>query len=336
VSPRELSVEDLSAGYGTLRRPNNVLHSVDFSLTAGQTLGVVGESGSGKSTLARVIVGQIDPSHGLIRLGGQDIKSLPRRERRKARRRIQLIPQDPYASLDPRMVIGEALAEALAPTGRRPRDATARIAQLLTGVGLDPEVVGRYPHEFSGGQRQRIAIARALATTPDVIVADEVTSALDASVQAEVLNLLRALQQSTQISMIFITHDLSVAHYMCDTVAVLYQGRIVERGTSDLFFDPTHPYTELLLASIPRIRDGESDGSVSRRMNQDAPDPSSPRTGCAFYPRCHRGPLIDETRTVCVSHRPETTIVAVQQEGMNVREVACHFPIDARAAERTS
>ena len=317
----------VSAGYGGGRRGTNVLHEVDLSVLPGQTLGVVGESGSGKSTLARVLVGQLRPTHGQVLLDGEDVGMMRRRQFRAVRRRIQLIPQDPYASLDPRMSIRRALEEAIDPVGR-PRPASReKVAELLQTVALDPDVADRRPHEFSGGQRQRIAIARALAVGPRVIVADEVTSSLDSSVQAEILNLLGSIREHTSIAMVFITHDLSVANHICDEICVLYLGRVVEHGTRQLLFSPDHPYTRLLIESIPRPgRAGEA-ASASVLVVDGAADPTRPPPGCPFHPRCPSGPRRYPDRQVCMTERPPLAARPADGRSAVPRSVACHFPL---------
>lgn len=332
VDLRELGVNALravgvSAGYGSGRRSANVLHDVDLSVAPGRTIGVVGESGSGKSTLARVLVGQLRPSEGQVRLGDTDIATLHGSALRAIRRRIQLIPQDPYASLDPRMTIRRALQEAIDPSGRRRSGLQETVADLLRTVALDPEVANRRPHEFSGGQRQRIAIARALAVEPEVVIADEVTSSLDSSVQAEILNLLRSIQDQTGIAMVFITHDLSVANYMCDEISVLYLGRVVERGTNQLLFTPDHPYTRLLVDSIPRFGVTEHQTSAAVIVDEAA-DPARPPAGCSFHPRCPIGPQVHADRDVCCTERP--ALGTRWGEGSNDvrRATACHFPLE--------
>jgi peptide/nickel transport system ATP-binding protein len=316
---------NVSAGYGAGRRSPNVLHEVDLEVRAGQTIGVVGESGSGKSTLARVLVGQLRASGGKVLLGGVEFGGLRGGGLRTARRRIQLIPQDPYASLDPRMTIRGTLAEAIEPDARRPSRHDARVAELLGMVALDPDVASRYPHEFSGGQRQRVAIARALAVGPEVIIADEVTSSLDASVQAEILNLLRDIQSRTGVGMVFITHDLSVANFLCDEICVLYLGRVVEQGSTNLLFRPDHHYTRLLVDSIPGADTSTGAGSDAR-PDQPA-DPAHPPPGCPFHPRCAAGPSGHADHGVCALERPP--LVARRPDGATgpVRATACHFPL---------
>lgn len=256
-----LRTEDLDISFGHGSRRRQVLHGIGLELHAGRTLGLVGESGSGKSTVAKAVVGLVRPERGRILLAGRDPAGVRGAELRRLRREVQLIPQDPYASLNPRMTVGEAVAEAIDPRRGRLRAHRDRVTELLTRVALDPETADRYPAAFSGGQRQRIAIARALAVEPRLIIADEVTSALDCSVQAEVLGVLRGLRDDLGLTMLFISHDLAVVRQISDEVAVMEGGRIVESGTcASVFGAPSHPYTRLLLDSVPRIQ-GLSSGS---------------------------------------------------------------------------
>ena len=317
----------VSAGYGIGRRSANVLHEVDLSVVPGRTVGVVGESGSGKSTLAKVLVGQLRPAHGQVLLDGADVGTLRGRALRALRRRIQLIPQDPYASLDPRMSIRRALEEAINPLGRPGPRSREKVADLLHTVALDPDVADRRPHEFSGGQRQRIAIARALAVRPEVVIADEVTSSLDSSVQAEILNLLSSIQEQTDIAMMFITHDLSVAHYICDEIYVLYLGRVVEYGTKRLLFFPGHPYTRLLVESIVRPGQASEAGTAGALVVDEAADPTRPPPGCPFHPRCPEGPRRYPDRQVCISERPALVAGRAESRSTVPPSVACHFPL---------
>jgi ABC-type glutathione transport system ATPase component len=246
-----LAVSDLSARYGTSSHSPLVLDSVSLSLTKGQTMGVVGESGSGKSTLAKVIVGTLGASSGSVIVDGVDVGRARGAQRHALRRSVQMIPQDPYASLDPRMTIGRTLREALAPRGGRAATHRDRIVELLELVSLDATAVDRYPHEFSGGMRQRVAIARAIAVQPSLLIADEITSALDASIQFEILGLLDRLQKELGFGCVFITHNLGVAARMCDDITVMRYGRVVEQGPITLLADPAAAYTRLLVGSVP-------------------------------------------------------------------------------------
>ena len=260
---------------------------VDFHLDEGETLAIVGESGCGKSTVGRLVLRLIEPSAGRVRFEGDDLLSLDADQMRARRRRLQVIFQDPYASLNPRMTIGAMLGEPLY-LHRLVADETerrVRIGELLELVGLRPEHARRYPHEFSGGQRQRLAIARALAVEPKLIVADEPVSALDVSIQAQVINLMKALQQRFGLAYIFISHDLAVVKHIADRIAVMYLGRIVETATTDeLFRNPRHPYTRALLAAVPL-----PDPTAAREralLEGDIPSALAPPPGCLFHTRC--------------------------------------------------
>jgi ABC-type glutathione transport system ATPase component len=246
-----LSVKGLWATYGFSKRSTPVLRDVSLHLEQGRTMGVVGESGSGKSTLAKVIIGLLGATAGSVEFAGIDVHAARGSQRRALRRQVQMVPQDPYASLDPRMPIGRTLLEALAPKGGRESQHRDRIRELLELVSLDESAARRYPHEFSGGQRQRVAIARAIAVGPDLLIADEITSALDASIQFEVLNLLDRLQRELGFGCIFITHNLGVAARMCDEITVMRYGRVVEQGPISLLSAPADPYTRLLVGSVP-------------------------------------------------------------------------------------
>ena len=256
-----LQVENLVRQYTLpreklLEAPGRVhaLNGVSFTIAAGCSLGIVGESGSGKSTLARLVMALDTPTAGTVRLLGRDLHALPREELRRARRDFQMVFQDPYGSLDPRQAVRRIVAEPLSAQGEVGRDEQhERAREVIEAVGLRPNDLDKYPHEFSGGQRQRIAIARALITRPRLIVADEPVSALDVSVQAQVLNLMQDLQANFGITYMLISHDLGVVHHLCDDVAVLWQGRIVEQGPPDRLFEAAeHPYTRALLAAVPR------------------------------------------------------------------------------------
>jgi peptide/nickel transport system ATP-binding protein len=289
------------------------LDGVDFAVAAGRSFGIVGESGCGKSTLARTVVALERPTAGTVRLLGRDLFGLGPRELRAMRRHVQMVFQDPYGSLDRRQRIGRIVAEplsALAPeTGRAER--RGRVAEALAAVGLSEDASGKYPHQFSGGQRQRIAIARALILRPDLIVADEPVSALDVSVQAQVLNLMADLQARLGLTYLFISHDLSVVRVVADEIAVMLAGRIVEEGpTARVFAAPRHPYTRALLEAVPRPEPGRR-----RRGAPAAPEPASPAAGagCAYAARC---PLAEPQ---CRREAPELRRFA------DGRRAACHL-----------
>ncbi|MGI5228768.1 oligopeptide/dipeptide ABC transporter ATP-binding protein [Actinoallomurus sp. CA-142502] len=321
-----LSAVGVSAGYGSGSRSRSVLHDVNVAVRRGGTMGIVGESGSGKSTLAQVLVGRLTPIRGVVRLDGTDVRRLSRRERFAARRRIQLVPQDPYSSLDPRMSVERTLAEAIDPRGRLRAGAhRERITELLESVALDGSAAKRLPHEFSGGQRQRIVIARALAVRPEVIIADEVTSSLDTSVQAEILELLLDLRERLGLTYVFITHDLAIAQYMCTDLSVLYLGTVVEQGTTDVLTRPAHPYTELLRDSRPDPSGRSTPAAAGGLATEDAADPANPPSGCVFHPRCRYGPRTHEDRTRCAVEPPILADLLPSRE----RRAACHYPIKA-------
>ncbi len=300
-----------------LRRTINTIKAVDgVSLTVlrGRTLGLVGESGCGKSTLGRSIMRLIEPTAGEIYVGGLNFLSLNQNELRRRRKSIQMIFQDPYASLNPRKTVSELISEPMEINGLFPK-ATARkerIRELLARVDLNVRDMNKYPHEFSGGQRQRIGIARALSVEPDIIIADEPVSALDVSIQAQVINLLMDLQKEMGISYLFIAHDLSVVKHISDHVAVMYLGRIVESGPKNkLFKNPLHPYTQALISAVPTPDPSRKRKKLSLRG--DVPSPLSPPTGCTFHPRC---PL---AKKIC---REDTPVDSVYTPG---HVVSCHF-----------
>ena len=288
-----LEVTDLVKHYpvraGVLRRKVGTVHAVDgvsFALGAGETLGLVGESGCGKSTVARSILRLVEPTSGAIRLDGRDITHLGKKELRPNRRSMQIIFQDPFASLNPRMTAGDIVGEPLIvhhlAAGRQKQE---RVAELFEQVGLRPDQMRNYPHQFSGGQRQRICIARALSLGPKLIVCDEPVSALDVSIQAQVINLLIDLQRKHGFSYLFIAHDLAVVAHISHRVAVMYLGRIVEIAEKrELFANPRHPYTQALLASVP-VPDPRAK-RLAPMIDGDVPSPINPPPGCAFHTRC--------------------------------------------------
>jgi len=275
---------------GVLQRARGwvrAVDGVDLGIATGETLALVGESGCGKTTVGRSILRLIQPSGGTVRFEGTDLMTLPPDEMRAYRQRIQIIFQDPTSALDPRQQVRDAIAEGLdafALTKNR-RERTGRVAELMEMVRLDPDLMSRYPHEFSGGQKQRICIARALAVEPRLLICDESVSALDVSIQAQILNLLRDLKTRLGLAYLFITHDLGVVGNIADRIAVMYLGRIVETGTvSQILDDPQHPYTKALLASVPSL-DLDRRGAQAAPTGE-APDPASPPSGCHFHPRC--------------------------------------------------
>ena len=285
-APAMLVVRGLRKYFGPSDRPVRAVDDVSFEIRKGEVLGLVGESGSGKSTIGRCVLKLLDPTAGEVVFEGVDLAPLSTRAMRPYRRHLQIIFQDPYASLNPRRRVGDALSEALSThcLHRGPARAT-RIAELLRLVGLAPEHARRFPHEFSGGQRQRIGIARALAVEPRFIVADEPVSALDVSIQAQVINLLSDLRERFGLTMLFISHDLDIVEYLCDRIVVLYLGKVMEIAPAEaLYLKPLHPYTQALLAASPRP---DPTARRTRRLLQgDIPSPIDPPSGCVFRTRC--------------------------------------------------
>ncbi len=303
-----LDVQELTKYFpvhrGFLGRSVDQVRAVDgvsFRLQRGETLGLVGESGCGKSTTGRAILRLIEPTSGRLIYDGQDLAKLDRAQLREFRRRAQIVFQDPFGSLNPRLTVGGMLTEVLKVhgLGETNADRSARVRELLEMVGLHTEHAGRYPHEFSGGQRQRIGIARALAVEPEFIVCDEPVSALDVSVQAQVINLLRDLQKELGLTYLLIAHDLAVVEYMSDRVAVMYLGKIVEMAAAqELYKNPRHPYTRALLSAAPR-RDPKAAPTRERiRLSGDVPSPIRPPSGCPFYARCPHPGKDEECRQV--------------------------------------
>jgi oligopeptide/dipeptide ABC transporter ATP-binding protein len=299
-------------GKGLLR----AVSDVSLSLAPGETLGIVGESGCGKSTLARMLMRLIEPTEGKVLFEGEDLLALSRQALRQRRRDIQIVFQDPYASLDPRMSIAQIIAEPLDIHGIGTKaERAAKVKELIALVGLDPSAAGRYPHEFSGGQRQRIGIARAIALEPKLVVLDEPVSALDVSIQSQILNLLDDLKTRLRLSYVFISHDLSVVQHVSDRVAVMYLGRIVEEGPADAVLGaPKHPYTQALISAIPEIDPTQRKSHVL--LPGDPPNPENIPSGCPFHPRC---PIAQD---IC-----RTEVPPVRMAGAS--RARCHFVVES-------
>ncbi len=298
-------------GKGVVR----AVDSVSFQLERGETLGLVGESGCGKSTLGRLVLRLLEPTGGQVWMNGEDITHRSQRDLRPFRKKMQIVFQDPYGSLNPKMTVKQTLAEPLRvhKLAANASEENAQIAELLKKVGLGTEHMNRYPHEFSGGQRQRVGIARALAVRPSFVVADEPISALDVSIQAQIVNLLMDLQAELGLSYLFIAHDLRVVRHISQRVAVMYLGKIVELGKAeDLFEEPKHPYTQALLSAVPSL-----DPSRKRHrllLAGDPPSPLHPSSGCSFHSRCPKA-----EKGLCDVKEPELRLVA------SARLAACHF-----------
>jgi oligopeptide/dipeptide ABC transporter ATP-binding protein len=306
-------------------RTIGAVHAVDdvsLSLAEGQTLGIVGESGCGKSTFARCLVRLLEPTGGTLRFHGADITHLGRRSLLPFRRDVQLVFQDPVSSLNPRKRVGQIVGTPLRLSGMNRGDAAARVRELLERVGLNPEHVNRFPHEFSGGQRQRIGVARALANNPRLIVLDEPVSALDVSIQAQVINLLDDLQDEMGLSYVFIAHDLSVVRHFSDQIAVMYLGKFMEVSpAAELYSKPIHPYTEALLSAIPIPDPRENRERERRVVGGEPPNPIAPPPGCRFNTRCPRA------TDICREVEPPLT------EYAGGHLAACHHPLNVSASE---
>ncbi len=327
MSDAALAVRGLTVHFRVRRglvgsRVVRAVDGVDLALGPGETLGVAGESGSGKSTIARSLVHLTRPNGGTITLGETDVTSLRGAALRRYRRRMQMVYQDPYDSLDPRMTVRDAIGEALAVRGLSRDRRPGEVARLLSRVNLPDALAARYPGQLSGGQRQRVSIARALAVEPDVIICDEAVAALDVSIRAQVLNLLKDIQRDTGVAYLFISHDLSTLRFVADRVAIMYVGRVVEHGPSlELFAEPLHPYTRALIAAVPSVT---ARGTKRLHLAGEPPDPANPPTGCPFHPRCPEA--IDECRRV----RPELTVVGPG------RSVACHVAVRSFRSPRSA
>lgn len=291
---------------GWLRKDVAHLKAVDgvsFTIHSGEIVGIVGESGCGKSTAARAAIRLIEPTSGNIEFEGRQLLSLNPNEMRNVRKEIQIVFQDPYASLNPRKTIGESIGEALFYHGlvKDRKEQNERVIDILKRISLSPEVIDRYPHQFSGGQQQRICIGRAIAMNPKLIVCDEAVSALDVSVQAQILNLLRELKETMGLSYLFISHDLNVVRYLCDRVIVLYLGKVVESApTEELFSNPQHPYTKALLSATPKSYPGQNKSRIV--LKGEIPSPISPPSGCSFRTRC---PFV---QPICLNPPPDKTL----------------------------
>jgi peptide/nickel transport system ATP-binding protein/oligopeptide transport system ATP-binding protein len=309
-----------------VRHRMGAVHAVDdvsFDVWPGETLGLVGETGCGKSTTAKLLTRLLEPSAGEIHFDGRDITHVRGRQLKAIRREMQIVFQDPYSSLNPRKTVGSIIAEPFVVHGLLEGGGERRraVRELMATVGLNPEHYNRYPHEFSGGQRQRVGLARAIALRPKLLIADEPVSALDVSIQAQVLNLLSEMRRELGLTLVFISHDLSVVRHMCDRVAVMYLGEIVESGdAASLYSFPRHPYTGALLAAVP-AEDPASARRERRLLGGDVPNPADPPSGCRFHTRCPKA------QARCRSDEPE-----LEEKGSGT-SAACHYPLTPEEAE---
>lgn len=327
-----LQVQDLSLHFpvfgGLLKKKIGAIQAVshvNFQIKPGETLGIVGESGCGKTTLGRMLVRLLEPTGGSIHFQGQDLMQLKPKALKQARRNIQMVFQDPYASLNPRMTVGELIEEPLhLHSIGTPKERQERAALLIDLVGMKQEALFRFPHELSGGQRQRVCIARSLALEPKLIIADEPVSALDVSIQSQVLNLMKELQEKLSLTYVFISHDLAVVRHIADRIAVMYLGRIVEIGsTESIFAHPSHPYTKALLKSVPIHHPSQRLGIKRELLKGDIPSPRNPPKGCSFHTRC---PVFESFSLDHQNSYPcQNQIPALQKvSSTEMHQVACH------------
>ena len=320
-----IEVEDLVVHFpvlgGLMRRQIGQVHAVDgvsFTISPGETLGLVGESGCGKSTTGRAVMRLLKPTAGRIAIDGADVTDWSRRQLREVRSKLQIVFQDPYASLSSRMTVHDIIAEPLRVHGRYSNGGRSRVEELMEVVGLNPEHGNRYAREFSGGQRQRVGIARALALGPKALVLDEPVSALDVSIQAQIVNELERLQDEQGLAYLFIAHDLSVVRHLCDRVAVMYLGKIIEVGTrDDVYMRARHPYTQSLLSAVPIADPDLRDSRERIVLHGDVPNPAEPPSGCRFRTRCWKA------EAICAEEEPP--LLPVVEEGAGHLS-ACHFP----------
>lgn len=314
-----LHVENLKKYFPTNEKDKFVkaVDNISFDIYKGETLGVVGESGCGKSTTGRLVLNLITPTEGVVEFKGQDLTKLSRRQMRSMRRQMQIIFQDPYASLDPRKTVMQILAEPFQihnPEMSR-EEIQQKVAELVKCVGLRPEHVYRYPHEFSGGQRQRVGIARAIALNPEFVVCDEPVSALDVSIQAQVINLMQDIKKEFNLTYMFISHDLRIIKHFCDRVMVMYLGNVVEIGTKEAVYEKRrHPYTQALLSAIPNVKAKEPQERIL--LTGDIPSPVNPPSGCPFHPRCRY------CTERCKTEKPQLRTMA------DGTQVACHLDME--------